>query len=595
MIRTVTALASALLLGATLTAQLVTPQGFGSIEGNTSNTYPWARAQGLIRIQFILDSTNFTNQGIASAVLLQGCRFRANASATLAYSGGTYNNVVIDLSTSPNDYLAASTTFAANRGTNLQNVLTGSVLVGSTATVPTTATPSQWYIDINFSAPFVYDPAAGDLCMEIQFPASSYTPSGASTTPSSSDFVTGTTAPQVALGSRVYSITSGATTGTVGFNYAPVVDWKVAGYAGTESYGQGCYNFKTSLYEYFTTLSTPTDLGNPTGTNSVLFVPNGNGGYVSVAGPGAWYTPTSADLVLTDDSLSAAITLPFTFPFAAGSTTALKVCSNGFVWLDGIQTSTDLSSTVAELLGLAPRIACFWRDLNPATIDPATTFRYGQITAETDPVSGDFVVTWNRIPDYSTGGTSTTPVRLNTFQLALKATGAFEMRYQDCQGWPSSATSGVLAGFSEGVGANDPGATDFSTLFTTGVANTGGRLARLALGASARPVLGTNPNLLVTDIGPNTFLGAMILSFTQNNPGLDLAAFGAAGCFQYVGFDVTNAFFPAGNSATYPLVIPNQPNLSGVTFHSQAFAFTPGYNLLGAVTSNGVTFKVGTL
>jgi len=595
MIRTTSSLASALFLSAALTAQLVTPPGFASLEGNTSNTYPWARAQGLIRIQFLIDSSNFTGQGVGSAVLLQGCRFRANASTTLAYTGGTYNNVVIDMSTAPVDHLLASTTFAANHGANLQNVLTGSVVVGNTTTVPTTATPSQWYIDINFTTPFAYDPAAGDLCLDISFPANSYAPAGASTTPSSSDFVTGTIAPNVALGTRVYSITAAAATGTVGLNYAPVVDWKIAGYAGAEPYGQGCYNFKTSLYEYFTTLSAPTDLGNPAGTNAVTFLPNGSGGYVSVPGTGAWYTPTSADLALTDDSLSPAITLPFTFPFAGGSTSSIKVCSNGFVWLDGVQTSTDLSATVAELLGLAPRIACFWRDLNPVTIDPATAARYGQITAETDVATGDFVVTWNRIPDYSTGGTSATPVRLNTFQLVLKSSGAFEMRYQDCQGWPGSATSGVLAGFSEGNGANNPGPVDFSTFFSTAIANTGARLAPLSLAASARPVLGTTPSLQVGNIGANTFLGAMILSFTQNNPGIDLAPFGAGGCFQYVGFDITNAFFPTGGTASLPLAVPNQPNLNGVQFYAQSFAFTPGYNLLGAVTSNGLGLRIGAL
>lgn len=590
MLRNTSALVSGLWLSATLTAQLVTPQGFGTVEGNSSSAYPWGRGNSVIRNQTILDSTNFLNQGITGVVLLQGCRFRANGSAT-SFTGGTYNNVVIDISTAAVDYLTPSTTFAANHGANLTNVLTGSVLVGST---PGTS-PSSWYIDITFATPFAYDPTLGDLCLDVSFPSGSFVASGTSATPSALDYVSGTVAPNLGLGSRVYSLTSNtALTGTTQLNLAPVIDWKVAGFAAADRYGQGCYNLKTSLYEYFTTLSAPTDLGNPAGTNSVMFIPNGTGGYVSVPGTGAWYTPTSADLLLTDDNLSAPLTLPFTFPFAGSSTTAIRVCSNGFVWLDGVQTSTDLSATVAELLNLAPRIACFWRDLNPTVIDPATSLRYGQITAEVDAVSGDFVVTWNRIPDYGTGGTSTAAVRLNTFQLVLKAGGMFEMRYQDCQGWPSTATSGVLAGFSEGGAANDPGMADFSSFFTTALANTGSRLARLALDASARPVVGTTPNLLVTDIGPNTFLGAMILSFTQNNPGVDLGAFGAPGCFQYVGFDVTNAFFPTGNSASYPLGVPNQPTFSGLSFYAQSFAFTPGYNLLGAVTSNGLSLKVGT-
>jgi hypothetical protein len=143
--------------------------------------------------------------------------------------------------------------------------------------------------------------------------------------------------------------------------------------------------------------------------------------------------------------------LPFTFNFPGGSTTSITLCSNGYVWLDPAQTIADLSGTSAELLSLAPRMALVWNDLNPTYTDPITTLRLGSIHFEVDPVSGDAICTWLNVPQF---GTSAAPL-LNTFQLALRANGSFEYRFQNI-----TTTNIVVTGFSEGIGANDPGGSD---------------------------------------------------------------------------------------------------------------------------------------
>ena len=46
-----------------------------------------------------------------------------------------------------------------------------------------------------------------------------------------------------------------------------------------------------------------------------------------------WYTPTSANLGLGDDTVSAPLPLGFAFPYPGGTTTDVQMSSNGFVRL----------------------------------------------------------------------------------------------------------------------------------------------------------------------------------------------------------------------------------------------------------------------
>ena len=121
-------LAIASLCAATATAQfnLVTPNGYAATEGGANNTFPWNRGTASTRIQFMVDSTHFTGQGVTYPIIISQLRYRADAAtATTTWPGGTWPNVRIDLATSPVDYLAASATFASNLGADLTTVLNG--------------------------------------------------------------------------------------------------------------------------------------------------------------------------------------------------------------------------------------------------------------------------------------------------------------------------------------------------------------------------------------------------------------------------------------------------------------------------------------
>lgn len=137
----------------------------------------------------------------------------------------------------------------------------------------------------------------------------------------------------------------------------------------------------------------------------------------------------------------------------------------------------------------------------------------------------------------------------------------------------------------------DPGSSDLSTV-TTSPIQTGIAAMPLRLGASARPVLGTNFQLQIGNIAAGTPVGVTLLGFGQLNPGLDLAPLGAPGCSQYVAGGISLVFLGTGPTASLPVVVPSLPSLAGLHVFGQSAAFSPGFNALGVVFSNGLDLKI---
>lgn len=218
------ALASPALAQLTVT----TPNGYAAAEGGTNNSFPWSRGTASMRIQFLVDSSHFTAQGVVSPILVSQLRYRADAAAaTTTWAGGSWPNVRIDMATSPVDYLGASTTFAANLGPDLTTVHNGAVTVAAGAGNGT-GVPGPWYITIPLATPFLYDPTTGgDLTVDIYLDGNGWIG-----TSRAADHVTSTGVP-APLGSRVYN-TAGitATTGTVGLNYGIVTEFTYTPAAG---------------------------------------------------------------------------------------------------------------------------------------------------------------------------------------------------------------------------------------------------------------------------------------------------------------------------------------------------------------------------
>lgn len=337
------------------------------------------------------------------------------------------------------------------------------------------------------------------------------------------------------------------------------------GFATAIAYGEGCIDAASaSLYELFA--PNTFDMANLT----LQFLPTGNGYAVLPTAP-QWFTPTSANLGLGDDTVSAPLPLGFAFPYPGGSTTDVQMSSNGFVRLVAGGNSECCAGNVQLFLDGLPRFSGSWCDLNPAA--------GGSTHFDVDPANGAAYVTWLGVPEYGLGSTQ-------TFQVAFFASGMVELRFGNC----APLTRQVLTGWTPGGGAKDPGSTDLSAL--AGVIVTSPDKDALWHRGDSRPVVGGTATLLTGGMPAGTLLGANVFGFTEFLPGIDLTALGMAGCHQYTSVDASQFLLPSGGLATVQLAVPNNPAFAGVVLRSQGLALVPGYTAAGAITSNGVRLTI---
>jgi len=345
--------------------------------------------------------------------------------------------------------------------------------------------------------------------------------------------------------------------------------------ASATSYGTGCYQSYGAFAQTFA--ANTFDLGGTAVTPRVIqFVPT-TGGYTVQNGTAAWFTPVSANLALGDDALTT-LNLPFTFAFPGGSTTAVRMCSNGYVWTSSAQTLADFSPTVAELASGAARLAPAWMDLNPT--------QGGTTHFDVDPSGTAVYLTWNAVPHYTTG----TVGAGNTFQVVLRNTGAVEFRYQAVPNQIGVA----VTGWSRGAVGTPPDRDLSATLpLTVTTDNTG-----LAFNPVNRPLLGTTQTINLANIpAPASSIGLVVVDFANIPAGVDLGIVGAPGCNLYQNTTILLSLFPlAGATVPWNLPIPNTLSLSNSHVYCQgALLVPPGTNAFGLLTSNGVDLLLGTL
>jgi lysyl endopeptidase len=360
---------------------------------------------------------------------------------------------------------------------------------------------------------------------------------------------------------------------------ALTLDTLVSGSGGTVAaatpYGAGCYSTQGAFAQTFAA-STFDLSGTATTTVGRSFVPIANG-FTVQAGPNAWFTPVSANLGLGDDAVSAVLTLPFAFNFPGGSTTQVRMCSNGYLWLNGATTTADFSPTAAELAGGVARFAPAWMDLNPV--------QGGSCHYDIDPSNTAVYCTWNNVPHYTTG----TVGAGNTFQVVLRSNGSAEYRWRSVP----NQIGACVVGWSRGASAT-PADRDLSASgpFQVTVDASG-----LAFNPVNRPVLGTTQTINLTGLtAPASSIGLVVIGFAQVTPALNLVSIGAPDCFLHASSTVIQTLFPLGASTPWNLVIPNTPSLSNSHVYVQGAALVPpGSNAFGLLTANGVDLLLGTL
>ncbi|HZN40899.1 MAG TPA: trypsin-like peptidase domain-containing protein [Planctomycetota bacterium] len=339
-------------------------------------------------------------------------------------------------------------------------------------------------------------------------------------------------------------------------------------------FGSGCYQTRGCFAQIFA--PNTFDLGGTvSSTVGVSFVPIPNG-YTVQAGPDAWFTPTSPNLGLADDAL-ATLTLPFSFAFPGGSTTDVRMSSNGFLWLNGTSTDPDLTPSSIELAQQPARFAPFWMNLNPAA---GGTCHY-----DVDPTNTEVYFTWDNVPAYTTGPTGPG----NSFQLVLRADQSAEFRYRQM---PNQSLLTVV-GWSRGAQMIPP-LIDLSAALPFQVSVDQNALGFVPIN---RPILGTSQVINITNIpNPAGSIGLALIGSAAIVPGLNLSVIGAPGCFLNSMADVIQPVFPlVGATTPWGLPIPNTTSLSGTHVYCQgALLVPPGTNAFGVLTANSVNLTIGT-
>jgi len=142
---------------------VIVPGGAAAAEGNLNTASPFNLAQFSVpsqRYQQVYSSTEF------SALTITDILFRPDVLVGSAFSS-TLANVRIDLSTTSAAVDGLSMTFANNVGADNTTVFNGALSLSSSFTGPAGG-PKDFDIVIHLSTPFFYNPANGNLLMDVR-------------------------------------------------------------------------------------------------------------------------------------------------------------------------------------------------------------------------------------------------------------------------------------------------------------------------------------------------------------------------------------------------------------------------------------------
>jgi len=151
--------------GLALAQNIVVPNSLTNVAGDTGNGLPFnldAFSQPSERYQQVYASTQFSS--ITSPMFVTAISFRVSAFGGSSFSS-ILPNVQINLSTTGAAPDNLSTSFASNIGGDDIQVYGGSLTLSSTNTG---GPPPSFEITISLQTPFLYDPTAGNLLMDVR-------------------------------------------------------------------------------------------------------------------------------------------------------------------------------------------------------------------------------------------------------------------------------------------------------------------------------------------------------------------------------------------------------------------------------------------
>lgn len=378
---------------------------------------------------------------------------------------------------------------------------------------------------------------------------------------------------------------TGAATASVNLrlNYTPSPS---AGYF--TPVGDGCYFRPQAFYENFPASATPPDIANTSqqwinlGANYIV-VPAG-----LVLVPPTTPSLTSAPPAATssnnwDDALSTPLTMPFTFTAPGGvSTNTITISSNGCIYLDAVTNAAYTPFTGASYGGTSfrdgpPRLAPFFHDLDASA--------GGSIHYDVDPANQFVRVTWLNVPEWPV------PTALNTMQVTLYSSGQVDVFLGAIANTSIINANNAYYGYTPGLGSRLGPSLDLSASLPL---TTGDGAIPPVLGMDARPVIGSTPNIVTSNITAGTLVQALAGGSALQPAPVDLGFIGMPGCTLTINpfLFLTNVITPS-NTFVQPLSLPNNPAFLNVQLVFQAAPLTPGFNAAQLLLSNGICVRLG--
>ncbi|MFO1076135.1 MAG: hypothetical protein U1E73_00250 [Planctomycetota bacterium] len=387
--------------------------------------------------------------------------------------------------------------------------------------------------------------------------------------------------------------------------------------ATSQNYGTGCYGWYTSYGETIGNASTSLDIAGQThtlGFAGPIYAVSGTATNTYTAPGGgavALGLTTNASIASVATALGGSLPFPILYPRqnAVGIANDLEVCASGFINpvdaagitapAPGTQGGTFIAPTLADFFGLHERWCPLWQSMAPVSGTEITAEVLG--TAPTRQL----VITWAAV--LPTGYTGVA----NTFQVVFdEATNNVVYRYDAATTGNGGGPVPVVMGWTQGNGALDH-QIDVSTRVLAGFLTQPVDNTPASVILSARPVLGSNPNYVISGYdAPSTNLGVVALSLFAIPSGISLTAIGAPDCSQYVGtgfgqLDLGTRLFITGGAASVtmsviPGGIPVNPTFNGLQLFAQAVTITGNCagsqcNSLGAIASAGLRIMFGSL
>jgi hypothetical protein len=155
------------LLGAQSRAALiVVPNSLANVEGNSNNGFPFNLQLFGLQAQHYQQVYSHTQFPSGGPFLITAMAFRPDSQTGNAFSS-TLSNIRIALSTTSASPDGLSTTYANNIGANNTVVFNGALSLSS-ANTPGPGNTRNFDIIVTLQTPFLYDPNAGNLLMDVR-------------------------------------------------------------------------------------------------------------------------------------------------------------------------------------------------------------------------------------------------------------------------------------------------------------------------------------------------------------------------------------------------------------------------------------------